>query len=112
MKKPKAPKLVTVAIFTTITIVAWIFFSVYRILTNEPPVTVSEKILAPINPQLDTKSLDRLDERIYFEEGEVVALPTPTPEEESVEQAEEEVVQVEEEETQSEEATPSSTSEL
>ena len=105
MKRPRAPKIVTVAILTTITIVAWIFFSVYRVLTQEPPVSVPEQILAPINPTLDAQALDRLENRIYFEENEVAALPTPTPQEEA---EEEETELVEEEEVQEEVSTTSS----
>lgn len=106
MKKPKAPKLITVAILTTITIVTWIFFSVYNVLTKKPPVTVPEEILAPVDPTLNSQALDKLENRIYFEENDVAALPTPTPEEE--EPPEEGVVQEEEAQTQTQEATPSS----
>lgn len=107
MKKPKAPKLVTVAIITTITIVIWVFFSVYRVLTKEPETSVPSEILAPINPTLNTNSLDSLETRIYFEEGEVVALPTPTPQEETEEVENDESEELEEE-TQTQEATQSS----
>lgn len=71
MKKPKAPRLVTVAIFTTITIIFWVFFSLYSVLTSKPEVNVDPKLLEPINPTFDTKALNALDGRIFIEEGDV-----------------------------------------
>jgi hypothetical protein len=70
MKKPKAPRLVTVAIFTTITIIFWIFMGLYNIITSSPPVDVNPDILKPINPNLDKDALNRLEGRVFFEEGE------------------------------------------
>jgi hypothetical protein len=107
MKKPKAPGIVTMAIFTTITIVAWVFFSVYRALTVKPPVSVPQQILQPINPELDIMALDRLERGIFFEEEEIVefsteaAVPTvpPTTEEaveEEIATEEAEIIEVEE----------------
>lgn len=74
MKKPKAPKLVTVAILTTITIIFWVFFTLYNILTSKSPVVVPPHILEPIDPTLDTQTLDKLNDKTYFEEGEVTPL--------------------------------------
>lgn len=71
MKKPKAPKLVTVAIFTTITIIFWIFFSLYKILTSNPSVNIPPEILEPLTPTLDTQLLEGIPDRIFFEEGQV-----------------------------------------
>jgi hypothetical protein len=71
MKKPKAPRLLTVAIFTTITIIFWIFISVYMVLTSKPDVNVPPEILAPINPQLDSQALNDLAGREYYDENEV-----------------------------------------
>lgn len=99
MKQPKAPRLVTVAIFTTITIVFWIFISVYNVLTQSPQESVDPKLLEPIDPTLDTNALSKLEGRIFYEEGEVTTppvviqevSPTPIPEEETeeVEESEE-----------------------
>jgi hypothetical protein len=70
MKKPKAPKLVTVAIFTTITIIFWVFISLYNIIMSTPDINVDPELLEPINPNLEKEALDRLEGRIFFEEGE------------------------------------------
>jgi len=74
MRKPKAPRLVTVAIFTTITIVFGVFLSLYRVLTTTPAPNVPDEILAPISPNLDTNALKSLPNRVFFEEGEVQPL--------------------------------------
>ncbi len=84
MKKPRAPRLVTVAIFTTITIIFWVFFSLYKVFTSLEPVSVDPKLLEPLTPTLDTNALSQLEGRVFFEEGEVaapfaVASPSPTP---------------------------------
>jgi hypothetical protein len=69
VKKPKAPRLVTVAIFTTITIIFWVFFSLYNIFITKPPPEVDPKLLVPLDPTLDTRALTRLEGRVFFEEG-------------------------------------------
>lgn len=74
MRKPKPPRLVTVAIFTTVTIVFWIFYSVYQILTTDAPVNVSPELLEPISPELDFDALNQVGDRRYFEEGQTVPL--------------------------------------
>lgn len=78
MNNPKAPRLVTVAILTTITIVFWVFLSVYRVLTAKPEPNVPPEILAPLDPNLDTRTLQTLPDRVFFEEGQV-AVPTLLP---------------------------------
>ncbi len=76
MKKPRAPKLVTVAITTTITVVFWVFFTLYQVLTRVSPSSVDPILLEPISPSLDTTLLNSIPERVFFEEGEVIA-PIP-----------------------------------
>lgn len=80
MRKPNPPKLVTVALTTTITIVFWIFFTLYKVLTTAPEPSVSDKLLEPILPQLDTESLGKINDRIFFDEGSFnFAPPQNTP---------------------------------
>ncbi len=91
MKKKKQPTLVTVLTFTTITIIFWVFFSVYKVLTTTPEVNIDPQLLEPINPSLDSNSLNKLEERTFFEEGTIqnttsqnltitptMAIPSPT----------------------------------
>ena len=100
MRKPKAPPLVTVLVFTTVTIVIWIFSSVYRALAVKPGPKVPPEILTPIDPTLDTKALEQLENRIFFEEGQITEftknLPTPSPQGESATPSPEPTVQEEE----------------
>ena len=85
--KNKVPKLVTIAVLTLITVVFWAFFGAYRALLEVPKIEVDEKILEPVNPTLDTKSLLKLETRIFIPEDEVEQLvgqieaqkPSPSP---------------------------------
>lgn len=75
MKNPTPPKLVTVAVTTTITIIFWIFFTLYQVLTKNPDPSVDQKLLEPIFPELDSSVLQTFKERIFFEEGSFVLEP-------------------------------------
>lgn len=79
MKKIKPPKIVVVVSLTTITIIFWVFYSLYNVLTKNPPLKVPEDLLAPINPELDTETLDSISERVFFEKEEINIILTPTP---------------------------------
>jgi len=68
--KKKTPALVNTAILTVITLTLWIGFSIYRILTQEPPLVVSQEVLEPISPELDKEVLKTLSSRTYYSEGE------------------------------------------
>lgn len=71
MKKPKPPSIITVAIITTITIIFWIFFEVYQILTGPVDVEVPEKLLKPLNPTLNQEILSELKGKIDFQKDDV-----------------------------------------
>ncbi len=73
MKRPKPPSLVTMVVLTTITVIFWVFFSVYRAFTQQPTPTVPAEILEPFSPDLDEEALSKLQGRIFFAEG---TLPT------------------------------------
>lgn len=89
MKKPKIPNLVTIFILTTITIVFWAFFGIYRVFTKQPSPTVPSEILEPLSPTLDTDSLNKIESRTFFEDSQIPQTkfllggtqtsPTPTP---------------------------------
>ncbi|OGM18375.1 hypothetical protein A2686_04440 [Candidatus Woesebacteria bacterium RIFCSPHIGHO2_01_FULL_38_10] len=92
MKKPKAPRLVTVSVLTTITIIFWVFYGLYELLTSEPSLNIPPEILSPISPTLDINSLDKLQQRIFFEQGQTIITPgisenpspTPSPQAEEI----------------------------
>ncbi len=44
--------------------------SLYNIITSTPPVNVDPELLKPINPTLDQEALNRLEGRVFFEQGE------------------------------------------
>ena len=81
MKRPKPPSLVTIIILTTITVVFWVFFSVYRAFTTQPSPTVPPEITEPFNPDLDQDALDKIEGRTFFSEGQIpiITILTPTP---------------------------------
>lgn len=89
MKKTRAPRVVTIAVTTTVTIIFWIFFGLYSILTIPPKVDIDQKLLSPLNPVLDNKALSELKNKVFFEEEDVANTPlsfevlitTPSPEE-------------------------------
>lgn len=63
----KLPVVVTLLILTLITVIFWISFGIYRSFTNEPESTVSEETLLPLNPILDTETINEIKERKYVE---------------------------------------------
>lgn len=85
MKKTKTPNLVTVAVFTTITVIGWIVFGVVGIFTDKSaPANIPPALLAPVNPALDEKAVDKIKKTVYFDneqEFEILPAPTAGPEE-------------------------------
>lgn len=82
MKKTNLPSLVTISILTAITIILWIFFSVYRVLTAKPAPSVAPGILEPVSPTLERGALDKIETSLFFEESQIpttiVSSPIPT----------------------------------
>jgi hypothetical protein len=79
MRKKKTPTTVTLAILTTITVFAWIFFDVYRTLKKTPVVDVDPKILEVVNPVLDQEALEKIEEGKYYNESSINVI-SPEPE--------------------------------
>ena len=79
--KKKPPSIVVLATLTVITILTWIFYEVYQALTTPPSLEIQQEVLAPITPTLDSQSLDKLQQSVFFEDQEIlpITLPTPTP---------------------------------
>ena len=76
MKKPSPPSIITVAVITTITIIFWVFFEVYQILTGEVDVEISQQLLKPLNPTLNQEVLSSLKGRIEFDKDSVTHFST------------------------------------
>ncbi len=79
MKKAKIPSIVAVMILTVITISVWIVFSVVRIFTTEPTLSIPPEILNPLNPNYDKNVVDKIQERIYFDKEQVFETVQLTP---------------------------------
>lgn len=75
MPKTKPPRIVTILIVSTITIVFWVAIDVYRALTIKPADPVPGEIIAPIDPNLDETALRSLEQRVYIEEDQIQTLP-------------------------------------
>lgn len=83
MEKKKTPKLVGYAVLTTIVAVLWIIYSIYQSASKKIPLSIPEEVLSPISPSLDKSAVEKIQGRVFFEEGELVetqavGLPTPT----------------------------------
>lgn len=70
MRKPPTPTIVTISVFTTVTVVLWIFVSVYSILIKDAPIDVPASLLEPIEPRLDTQVLKSVSDREFFREDQ------------------------------------------
>lgn len=113
MKNPKPPNIVLVGIITVITIVLWIIFGVYKLVTTPQDIDVPSDILSPVTPTLDRDGLTALQQRIFFSEGELSGVnlvstpspeesPTPTPSPSPTPEEQEEATQSAEQETATE----------
>lgn len=77
MKKTKIPNIVAVMILTVVTISVWIVFSVVRIFQMEPTPSLPPEILNPLNSDYDKTAVDKIEKRLYFEQGQVFETPAP-----------------------------------
>lgn len=79
MEKQKRPSFIIIGILTVITIFLWTGFGVYRAFTITPSIKVPDEILKIITPTLDTETLSKINQRVFFEEGEIRQIPISTP---------------------------------
>ena len=59
------------AIFTTITLVAWVFFEAYEAFKSDVKIEIPQTIIAPINPSLSTSAFDNMENRRFFTIDEI-----------------------------------------
>lgn len=110
MNKIKAPRVVTIAVFTTITIIFWIFFNVYHVLTTPSEVQVDPALLQPIDPTLNTEVLDSIESGIFFDESAInAAVYDTTPDSNELKTTEPENTIEEEDNTELESSIPTTT---
>lgn len=65
MTNKKLPSVINLLILTAICAVFWVSFNIYRVFTNEPSPVVSEEILLPIDPTLDTETLNKMRDKVH-----------------------------------------------
>ena len=75
--KKKLPAVITILILTLITAVFWVFFSAYRSFTDETEPVVPKEVLLPLNPKLDTDTIDKIKERKHFDTIEESFIQNP-----------------------------------
>lgn len=71
MKKSSLPKPITILILTLLTTVLWVGLNVYRTFTLKPSATVSESISKPLDPTLDTATIQQIQSTIYIPDSEI-----------------------------------------
>ncbi|HWA52236.1 MAG TPA: hypothetical protein VG895_04230 [Patescibacteria group bacterium] len=69
--KAKKPGILITAILTLITVIFWTGFEVYHSLTTKPVPPVPQAIINPLDPTLDTKSLDAIQARNYLTDDQI-----------------------------------------
>lgn len=63
--KNKLPSVITLIILTFITIIFWVSFNIYTVFTKKAPIVVSEEILLPLDPKLDTEIINQIEGKNY-----------------------------------------------
>ncbi len=80
--KKKLPNSVFTIVLTAITVVSWVFFSIYQTLKKPLPVVVPPEITQPVDPNVGLDAAEKLKNKKYFEEGSFketeIIKPSPT----------------------------------
>lgn len=67
------------AIMTLSTVIAWVFFEVYRTLHKQTSTQITQKQMEPLDPKINTVIIQSLKENLSFSNEELNIVPTPTP---------------------------------
>lgn len=78
MKKTKLPGIITLLILTLVTAFFWVVFTVYRVIKKEPPATVSQEALIPLDAKIDSSILNKLMDRFYVEKEQLPEITVAT----------------------------------
>ena len=70
MIKRSKPKILTHAILTTLTILTWVAFEVWRSFTKPQPVQIDTQLLKPLDPSLDATTIGRLKGELYLPDSD------------------------------------------
>jgi hypothetical protein len=60
----KLPNVINLMILTLVTLLIWLSFTVIRSFTAEPAAIVPVEIVLPINPNLDSQTLDQMETKL------------------------------------------------
>lgn len=71
MKKNSLPKPITILILTLLTALVWAGLSIYRTIAVKPPTPVSEDILKPLTPSLNTEVIQKIESAIFIPDSEI-----------------------------------------
>lgn len=61
----KLPNVINFMILTLVTLLIWLAFTVIRSFTSEADAVVPVEIVLPLNPNLDTQTLDQMESKFY-----------------------------------------------
>lgn len=70
MRKKRKPRILTFAILTTLTILTWAAFDVWRAFLRPAPAQVDPKIVEELDPTLDPKAIQEIRDRRFFSDEE------------------------------------------
>ena len=56
---------------TLLTALVWVGLNIYRSIAIKPAAPVSEDILKPLNPTLDTETIQKIEAAIFIQDSEV-----------------------------------------
>ncbi len=56
--------LLTISIFTLITVISWIVFDVYHAAATSTITEVQQQLMTPLNPKLDTATIESIRSRV------------------------------------------------
>ncbi len=84
----KLPNSVFTLILTSITVVSWVFYSIYQTFKKPLPVVVPPEIIQPVDPNVGLEVIEKIKNKKHFEEGgfkeTIIKTPNPTPKEVSI----------------------------
>lgn len=65
--KTKLPNFVILLVLTTLTVLMWLGFNIYRSFLIKPSPPVAEGVLFPLNPVLDEVAIREIEQRVVVE---------------------------------------------
>lgn len=63
----KLPNVIALMILTLVTLLIWLTFTIFRSFTREAAPVVPVEIVLPVNPKLDSSTVNQMQQRLYPE---------------------------------------------